>query len=124
MDDNRGASVTTHMSIKARLDAACALAELLFPDSEQEKRLRKLAKRTSGTVYGKRNEIVHSRLASFPDLPGGITVRLTTKARGTLKKQPIPTVDSEYDSVTNEILDLASEFQKALADFIGMIAVK
>jgi hypothetical protein len=43
VDDNRSATITTHMGIRARMDAACALADLEFPEAPQTTKLKSLS---------------------------------------------------------------------------------
>jgi hypothetical protein len=45
LNDNRGLSITTHMGIRARMDAACSLANLDFPSASETTRLVKHARR-------------------------------------------------------------------------------
>ena len=124
MDDNTGAAITTHIGIKNRLDAACALADLEFPDTPQTNRLMSLHGYILGNeIYGKRNEIVHSRTLHFLGLLGG-TVRPTYKARRRLKKEAKSVTPVEYKDTSHKILATASELREILADFIEMITAR
>lgn len=121
-DDNIGIALTTHMGIKARLDAACALAHHRFPDAAQTKRLEALKKHINGAdMYGKRNEIVHSRVLHFQSLGGATTLRPTYKARGKVRKGLNEAVPEEYADTAKRFLNTASELQSMLSDYLDLL---
>lgn len=121
LNDKRGAAITTHMGIKARIDAANALAVLEFPKSEATARLKKLSLSITKGLYGKRNELVHSRTIHFPNSLEQLTIRPTYKARGELKVSLKDADVDEYKTTANEIMGVFHELRLILAEFIAMI---
>jgi hypothetical protein len=129
LSDKRGMAITTHMGIKGRLDAACALANLEFPDAAETKALTKLKGRvTDADHYGKRNELVHSRTLHIPSgglgLAPGDTLRSVQKARGTLKSGFHLVDPDEYQTAARTILRTTTDLMEILAGFNTLIKAK
>jgi len=124
VNDKRGIALTTHMSMPARLDAMCALADLEFPEAPETKRLYKLKECIKGEkMAGARNEIVHSRVLHFPD-PFGMTMRSIYKARGKVKKEAKSAIPQEYYDTSKRILDTASELREIIAAIYDLVEAK
>ncbi|MDP6785899.1 MAG: hypothetical protein QGI13_02115 [Rhodospirillales bacterium] len=121
LNDNKGAAITTHMGIKSRLDAACTLVNLEFPNSPQAKRLMSLHGYILGEeMYGTRNEILHSRTLHI-GIFGPQTIRPITKARRRLKKQAKPVIPTEYQEAADRFLATATEVREILSALLSMI---
>jgi hypothetical protein len=125
IDDNRGVAITTHMGVGARLDTACALANLDFAGTPTTERLESLVQPIL-RLYGRRNVIVHSRLVHFRGRGGrsDTTLRLEYKARGEVRKRVADSDLEEYRTVSRDILAVANELLLLLHAFINMSANK
>jgi hypothetical protein len=121
IDDNRGGAITTHMAIRNRMDAACALADLEFPNHPQTAKLKSLGNQVTGALYGARNEVVHSRTL-YIEWAG--SVRPTYKSRGVLKKEVKLVEPGSYRETEGDILDSANSLREILEDFIALLTEK
>ena len=73
-------------------------------------------------MYGKRNEIVHSRVLHFGS-PAGGTLRLTYKARGKVRKGLNEALPAEYAEVAKRFLETAGELRSILSDYIDLLSM-
>ena len=120
-DANVAMSITTHMNIQSRLDAAKTLLDYKFPSRDATKRLKSLDKHIRNQLMGLRNEIVHSRIAGPMVETDDLFVRTVYRARGTLKRDAKPIKLDEYEDTSNKILAAATEARDILSLVIDMI---
>ena len=115
LDDRKGASITTHMSLGMRLDAALSLLSDEFPGSDEAVDLKKLATHIRGSLASNRNRIVHSRVVLGNQ-------RLIYKARGTLKKEVETVEPGEYEEIHLDIVAATDQLREILFRVIDLVA--
>lgn len=119
-NDDAGVALTTHIGIRQRLDIVSSLVKLEFPSSKAAKAFPSLTRRILGKeIYGKRNEIVHSRTLHLDT-----TIRPTYKARGVLKKELKLAGIGEYEKTAKAILIETDKLLIFLAEIIDLVTQK
>ena len=119
LDDNRGQAITTHMSMKARLDAACAITLLEFPTSSGLMALQGLRKKINGSLANKRNKAIHNRM--FRGLDPDIPVRADRTARGELKIELKALRPGELEKIADQLNESVVEARDIISALYPLI---
>ncbi|MEQ9642604.1 MAG: hypothetical protein RIM84_21445 [Alphaproteobacteria bacterium] len=119
--EDQGICFTTHAGVKNRYNSSLALLNHELPGAAPTLALKALDNEIN-QLYGRRNEIVHSRVHYLPGTSPSL--RRVYKARGSIKSETLPIDPAEYEAVTNEIIAATNKVMDIMNDAISLFTQK
>jgi hypothetical protein len=117
---HRALTITTHLNERTRMEMCTSLAHQTFRGHPPELELKAHTKYIDGTLYPKRNEIIHGCWGAAPE-KGKIAI-MPVKARGVLKVGPVKYFTAEdIESVAAEIEEAHIKLDKIRLDIFRLL---